>query len=148
MSQIPPRLFDFAERLLRREAEQGDDPQGFAGALQRACGALHEQLAPLISSTGFQTLMARALKLASRDFPFLATVTVATHPGGCLSGVPDVREEQRPDDMAEALTAVLAHFIWLLVIFIGENLGLRKVRDAWPEVPFDTADSASGTQRS
>jgi hypothetical protein len=145
MSQIPPRLSDFAQRLLRHEADKGDESSGFAGALDRACGALHDRLAPLISSAGFQTLIGRAVQLASRDFPFLATVTFATNTRCSLSGLPGALEGRAPDEVADALTAVLAHFIWLLVIFIGENLGLRKVREVWPEVPFDRPDPSAGT---
>ena len=148
MAQIPPRLFDFARLLLRREADKdSDDPSaGFLGALDRACGALHDRLAPLISSAGFQTLIGRAVQLASRDFPFLANVTVATNTRCSLSGLPVAVEGRAPEEVADALTAVLAHFIWLLVIFIGENLGLRKVREVWPEVPFDRKDSSAGAE--
>ncbi len=145
MSEIPPRLFDFARRLLRRELDKDKDgaSSGFIGAVDQACGALHERLAPLISSAGFQTLFGRAVQLASRDFPFLSSVTVAANTRCSLSGLPVAAQGRAPEEVADALTAVLAHFIWLLVIFIGENLGLRKVRELWPEVPFDTRDSSA-----
>ena len=119
----------------------------FAGALDRACGALHGRLAPLISSAGFQTLMGRAVHLASRDFPFLATLTVTPNTPSSMLGLPHALEGRAPDDVADAATAVLAHFIWLLVIFIGENLGLRKVREVWPEVPFDGLESSAGIEQ-
>jgi hypothetical protein len=147
MSQVPPRLFDFARRLLRCEAEKGDASAGPAEAFDRACGALHDRLAPLISSSGFQALMGRALQLASRDFPFLAAVTVVPRLGCSLAGMPQAVQGRAPEEVTEALTAVLAQFIWLLVVFIGENLGLRKVREVWPEVPFDRTDSPAGTER-
>ena len=37
----------------------------------------------------------------------------------------------------DALTAVLAHLVWLLVTFIGEGLTRRILRDAWPDMQLD-----------
>ncbi|MCA1584486.1 MAG: hypothetical protein LC791_06835 [Acidobacteria bacterium] len=147
MSQVPPRLSDFARRLLSREADIGAESAGFAAALDRACDALHDRLAPLLSSPGFEALLGRSVQLASRDFPFLARVTVAPSTRCSLPGLPGALDGRPPEEVADALTAVLAHFIWLLVIFIGESLGLRKVREVWPEVPFDTTDSSAEVER-
>jgi hypothetical protein len=147
MSQPPPAsLADFARRLLREEAgkaESGDPVTGF----QSACGALHHRLAPLISSPGFQALLARAIRLAARDFPFLATVSVRTNGECALVGLPAGTDTREPRETADAFAAVLGQFIWLLVIFIGEDLGLRKVREAWPEVPFGDVNPSSGTEQ-
>jgi hypothetical protein len=145
MSQRPPeRLSDFARRLLRHEAERAGRADELVAAFQRVCGALHERLAPLLSASGYQTLFARALKLAARDFPFLASVTIGTNGECALSGLPATTDTLDPGEVADAFTAVLAHFIWLLVIFIGENLGLRKVHEAWPEVPLGRVNPSSG----
>jgi len=146
MSYIPPRLSEFARRVLLSEADKdtgtSDRSIGFISALDRACVALHDRLAPLISSAGFQTLMGRAVQLAGREFPFLAQVTVATNTRCSFSGLPLAVEGRTPEEIVDALSAVLSHFIWLLVIFIGENLGLLKVRELWPDVPFDKMDSS------
>lgn len=145
MPQRPPeRLSDFARRLLRHEAESTGQADEFATAFERACRALHERLAPLISSSGFHTLLARAMRLAARDAPFLAGVSISTNGDCALSGLGGATEKRDPADVADALTMALAHFMWLLVIFIGENLGLRKVREIWPEVPLDTVHPSSG----
>jgi hypothetical protein len=145
MLQRPPeRLSEFARRLLRHEAERAGGADDVVASFQRVFSALHDRLAPLISSSGYQTLFARALKLAARDFPFVAGVSI--HGDGSLSGL-QAAYTRNPSEVADAFTAVLAHFIWLLVIFIGENLGLRKVREVWPEVPLDGADSSSGAGR-
>jgi len=129
---------------LRHEAENAGGVDELAAGFQRVCRVLHDRLAPLISSSGFQTLFARALRLAARDFPFLAGVTIATNGDCALSGLPVATDTRDPGEVADAFAAVLAHFIWLLVIFIGENLGLRKVREAWPEVPLDRVNPSSG----
>ena len=144
MPQRPPeRLYDFARRLLWREAEiagQGEIAVGF----ESACRSLHDRLAPLISSSGFHTLLARSLRLAVRDAPFLAGVRISANDDCALSGLGGAVEPRDPAEVADGLTMVLAHFMWLLVIFIGENLGLGKVREIWPEVPFDSVNTSSG----
>lgn len=142
----PQELADFARRVLQYEVERVEQPGGWTAGLQRVCQALHERLAPLISSAGFRTLFTRAIKLAARDFPFLATLHVHTNGGCTFIGVPGAGATRESRHLADALTAVLAHFMWLLVIFIGENLGLGKIREVWPEVPFDAVDSVSGAE--
>src|SRR4051812_26455144 len=132
MSQIPPRLFEFSRRLLQYERDTGGLGEGCLDTLERVCLPLHEQLAPLISSLGFQTLLARSVTLASREFPFLSTVSGPLRMVGGLSGVAGAVSGVEPADVLDGLATVLAHFIWLLVLFIGENLALRKVREAWP----------------
>src|SRR5688500_3593414 len=143
MPQAPPRrLAHFARALLRYEAEKAGTGNVPATGFQPVCRGLHARLAPLISSQGVQTLLARAIKLAARDHPILATVSVPADDDCAPLGLPAAIDVHQPKETSEALTAVLAHFIWLLVIFLGENLGLRKVREGWPEVPFDTSDSS------
>lgn len=145
MPQRPPeRLSDFARRLLRHEAQSGGHADEIAVGFERACRALHERLAPLISSSGFHALLARAFKLAARDAPFLAGVRISTNGDCALSGLDGGIEKRDPAEIADGLTAALAHFMWLLVIFIGENLGLRKVREIWPEVPLDSVNPSTG----
>jgi hypothetical protein len=145
MSHPPPEpLVDFARRLLRHEAGGIDRAGHENAAFLRSCDALNRQLSPLISSSGFQTLLARAIRLAARDFPFLARMNVRMNSECTVAGLPSGRDARQPQETAEAFAAVLAHFMWLVVIFIGEDLGLRKVREIWPAVPLNNADSSSG----
>ena len=143
--QAPPQpLVDFAGALLRHEAAKAGNVDEVEIGFRAVCRALHERLSPLISAPGFETLLGRAITLAARTFPVLASLNVATDGDCAVSGVPGVTETHAPTDVADALTAVLAYFLWLLVTFIGENLGLRKVREVWPEVAFGR-DPSSGT---
>lgn len=135
MTQVPASLTDFARRLLLHEAGNARSGHDLADAMERGCLALHGRLAPLVSSAGFDALMGRAIRLAARDFPFLAALTTPIGVNCSFDGLRQTVEGREPKEVAEALVAVLANFIWLLVIFIGENLGLRKVREVWPEVP-------------
>ena len=77
MSQRPPpSLVDFMGRVLQYEIEQAGDAGHVFDGFQRICRALHDRLSPLISSTGFHTLFGRAQRLAARDFPALAEVSI------------------------------------------------------------------------
>jgi hypothetical protein len=143
MNEVPPALRDFARRLLLHEAGNGRSARDRADALERVCQALHGRLAPLVSSAGFDALVARAAKLASREFPFLAAVNGPIGTNCSIEGLRQAVEGRGPQEVADALVAILANLIWLLVIFIGENLGLRKVREVWPDVPLTMPGSSS-----
>ena len=143
MTQVPASLTDFARRLLLHEAGDRRSARDLVDAMERGTLGLHGQLAPLLSSTGFDALVGRAVKLAARDFAFLAAVTTTTPRSGSLDGLRQAAESREPQEVEAALVAILATFIWLLIIFIGENLGLRKVREVWPDVPFTPSGSSS-----
>jgi len=140
----PPQLAELARRLVQHEADRVGSPHDLAAGLQSTCDALHARLSPLISGLGFQTLLARAITLAAREFPALATLTVTAGVSDCaLSGLAHPQDAWATDDSGDvALVAVLAHFLALLVLFIGEDLGLRTIRDVWPHVPFDRSPSS------
>jgi hypothetical protein len=143
MTQVPAHFADFARRLLLHEAASGRSARELADAMERACLALHRQIAPLVSSAGFHALIGRAVKLAARDFLLLAAVGSTTPRKGCFDGLQQAAEQHESKEVESALVAVLANFMWLLVIFIGENLGLRKVREVWPDVPLTVPGSSS-----
>ena len=143
MTPVPPSLADFAQRLFVHEAGAGQGTQELADAMERACQALHTRLAPLVSVAGFNALFDRAVTLAAREFSFLAAVGPMMTPTCSLDGLRQAVDGREPAEVADALVAILANFIWLLVIFIGENLGLRKVHEVWPDVPFKAPSSFS-----
>ena len=142
MPEMPPAAQVLARRVLRHEAGGRAEPVALAEAAERADARLRERLASLIGQTGYTTLVARAVRLAQAEVPALAHVTVdalATGAEGGLRGVREFAEFARgvgDAGAAEAgLSAILAHVIGLLVTFIGEDLALRLIRDAWPELP-------------
>lgn len=127
MQPPSPSVFALANRLLRHEAGGSGAPEAFAGALDRACGKLCDELERLVGPGGASALNRRARSLAKREFPFLE---------GEAGEVAPEREEA-------ANTAVLAHLLGLLVGLMGEELGLRPVRKIWPEVASGEATPRS-----
>lgn len=135
---------DFARRLLLHEARSTPD---HVDAMERVCLALHGRFAPLVSSAGFDALIRRAIKLAARDFAFLAAVNPPTGAPCSGDGFRQAVQGRQSTETTAAVTAILANFIWLLVIFLGETLGLRKVREVWPNVPLEAPGSSSDKAR-
>ncbi len=136
MRRVPPLLEDFARRLLLHEAGGRQRSEDFADAMIRACQALHVRLTPLLSAAGVNALLGRAITLAAREFPILAELSAIRAPDCSLNGLQEALDKDDPSGAADAVVAILGNFLWLLVDFIGENLGLRKVHEAWPGVPF------------
>jgi hypothetical protein len=145
MPEMSPAAQVLARRVLRHEAGGRAEPAALAEAAERADARLRERLASLIGPTGYTTLVARAVYLAQAEVPALERVTVDALATGAEGGLHGVREFARASGdagVAEAgLSAILAHVIGLLVTFIGEDLALRLIRDAWPELPDGQGES-------
>jgi hypothetical protein len=99
----------------------------------------------LIGTQGVHAFLVRAVRLAQPWSSALQAVPtgeadtdVARHLLACLRGA-EAREA-----LAAAL-AVLGGFIWLLIRFIGEDLGMRLLRDAFADVGSSHRDGESST---
>ena len=138
MPQISPAARSLARRALLHEAGGRAEPAALAEAADRADARLRERLADLIGTTGYTALVARAVRLAQAEVPALKGVTVDAGVEGSLHGVRALALTSDDPTVAEAgVTALLAHVIGLLSTFIGEDLALRLVRDAWPDFAHD-----------
>ena len=116
-----------AQRLLILEGPlQGaaDDPTAQA---MRVFERLRVALARFAGSDSFASLVRRALALARVEEPALRQVSIKAN--GSLEGLEKVA--------GDPIVAIVAHFLGLLVTFIGEPLTLRLVRDAWPDATLD-----------
>jgi hypothetical protein len=127
MTEPRPSVTRFVRAVVQTELERDGGARDFDVA-QRILMRLHEQLGKLIGSAGFDVLVTRALVLARRAHPALAGVTAG--PGGTIAGLDGAAGDGGA--LREGATAIVAHFIELLVILIGEDLAMRLVRDVWP----------------
>jgi len=143
MNEVPVAVRTLAAHILSHEAGGSSDPDELADAAERVETRLRGRLSELIGLIGYTTLLARALRLAQLEIPALGQITVNPNSGeGGLSGVRAFVEVAGADNeglraAAAGLTAILAHVIELLSIFIGEDLALRLVREGWPEIGRD-----------
>jgi hypothetical protein len=141
MNTATPAIRNLARRLIAFESAC-IPPDGMGGESARACDKLRVPLAKLTGAAGFRSLMARALVLATAEVPWLASVKMRAD--GSLERFDEVGRQQGSG--VEAGTVVVAHFLGLLVTFIGEPLTLRLVRDAWPDATADETDPRAEEQ--
>jgi len=121
---------ELARRLLLVEAATTETEEHEA---ERVCEKLRISLTRFVGADGFTALMRRSLALSRAEVPALETVKLKAD--GCMEGLKDL--VAATGDGNEAGAALTAHFLWLLVTFVGEPIAFRLVRDAWPEVKMD-----------
>ncbi len=121
MIEPRPAIRRFTTSVVVAAMARGDDPQGITARL-------HGKLVNLVGSAGFDVLLARALVLSRRAYPFLSGVVAG--PGGTLTGLGSAAD---PASVEQGTVAIVAYFVELLAVLIGEDLAMRLVRDVWPE---------------
>lgn len=121
---------DLAQRLIAQETYQEHGSEiGFSPAL-RVIEKLRVPLSKLAGTTGFRSLLARALVLARAYAPSLATLRV--NPDGTIHGTGDFVLAQGAAAAGTEEVALLVELIGLLFTFIGEPLTVQLVRTTWP----------------
>jgi hypothetical protein len=140
-SPTPPAPEDLARSLLAYEAGEETGPEELAAAGERVYLRLRGRLAVLLGTTGFDALWARAIHLAQRE----------SHPAGDsvaeearhmrVYGLPAVVRGRDSAGVHHHLVIALTSFITLLFTFIGEELGFYFIRQIWPALSPDAAES-------
>jgi hypothetical protein len=133
---------NFAKRILAYEANGHESAQTQLPDDFHVFEKLRPQLAALMGNGGFQALLSRALVLARAEVPWLRSVHVKTD--GVLAGLEDIHAQLSMDAMFVGQVALLAQLLGLLAAFIGENLTLRLMCEAWPEAPLNDLDLIKG----
>lgn len=130
-SQASAALRTFAQDLLATEEASPHGPADGTAAY-RVCEKLRRPLSTLAGATGFHSLVARALMLAKREVPELHKVHVG--PDGALLALADIQPRS-----ARALgeIALITNLLDLVASFIGEELTMSLVQDAWRRATDD-----------
>ena len=131
MARPSPKLVALARQIVEREAG-GSDPSASAAAVDTACRRLKDHLVDVLGTGGVTAMFGRALHLARREQPLLEEVSVSREPAACFSGLPESLASLPDEEAAAAATTVLAHMLDLLVVLLGEELGMKPVRKLWP----------------
>jgi hypothetical protein len=128
MSELRPLVVQFVQKVVAAERSRALGASE-SDAAQHVLERLYQQLAPLLGPAGFNALLARSLVLGRRVHPGLARVSVGSQ--GSLAGIDDPSGEG--DEQTQGALAIVAHFIELLVVLVGEDLAMVLMRDIWPK---------------
>lgn len=119
--------------IVIRQRAGSADSLAVAAAARQIHGDLTAVLAPLISGTGVEALVARAFDLAKREFPTGEQRGDNDQSDDSFTEVNLWLEWQRPTEATDAAAALFATFAELLTNLIGEPLTMHYVRKAWPD---------------
>jgi hypothetical protein len=135
MNTARPQMHSLARRVVAHEDSENKSSALPSQAAFPVPEKLHRPLAALVGNSGFGALLSRALALASAEVPWLGALHVKTD--GSLGGMADLELQADPARIAQGRVAVLAQLLELLREFIGENLTLQLMAEAWPKLVFN-----------
>jgi hypothetical protein len=84
----------------------------------------------------------RSLALSTEEVPWLHTVRIKAD--WSLEGLEELQAKLDPDELFDGGVVLLAQLLGLLVVFIGEVLTVRLVREVWPKVRLNDLDISNG----
>jgi hypothetical protein len=133
---------DIAERLIAYEMRGNKPAKAKTPAACLVIEKLRPQLATLMGNAGFRALLSRTLTLANTEFPWMRAVRVKAE--GSMEGLDELGPQVNPDEIFEGCAVLLAQMLGLLVVFIGESLTLRLVREVWPNLSVNNLNAGKG----
>ena len=119
------------QALVGASGATAPDQAQLASSFNSLCERLRARLHPLFGSTAIAALFARALHVATAEFPWLARVVAKDGERCELEGLEAVSRTIDRETLEEGLAAVLAHEMGLLSAFIGEDFVMPLVQAAW-----------------
>jgi hypothetical protein len=125
-----------AHEASRNESSRTGDP------LFPVLETLRPALATLMGKTGFRGLLSRSIAAASEEVRWLRAVHVKSD--GSLTGLRELHAQLAPAVFFEGRTVMLAQLLGSLVAFIGEELTMRLLREAWPNLSLKGLDLGKG----
>ena len=127
-----PKLRQFVQQaLVGATGHTAPDKAQLASSFDLLCERLRARLHPLFGPTAITALFARALHVATAEFPWLADVVPKDGERCTPEGLERVGRAVSRDALEEGLAAVLAHEMGLLSAFIGEDFVMPLVQAAW-----------------
>jgi hypothetical protein len=118
----------------------GESSEAVAEAIEVACRAVREELAGPLGRGGVSALMGRALSLAKKVHPLLDSVTVDDGAPSCFAGLSNALAVGPVERAREAGESILGNFFELLVVLLGEELGMQPLHKLWPQLSAGTKE--------
>jgi hypothetical protein len=130
MTSEYPQIREFVLRALAQHGASSDSTH-IASAFDVLCERLRARLQPLFGKAATEALFGRALQVATAEFSWLGALI----PRGTEQCAPDelarLRDQLNEDELRRGLAAVLAYDIALLSEFVGSDLVMPLVQEAW-----------------
>jgi hypothetical protein len=144
MSEALPGIRSLALQVLERETQGRESAEALSDQLEQVFGRLHEVSANVIGDMGYLALMARTLRLARKQFPWLPIgLTELTVRFPRADWGPHVAQVGTETAMRCAST-LLPGVLELIASFIGEDFTIRLVRRAWGEETVGPGNGQAG----
>ena len=134
MSKPTPFMRLLAERVIASE-KLAYKKSEIAGrpVVVIVCQKFRPVLGMLMGNGGFRVLLARSLTLATAQSPSLQAAHV-TDDGALIFNSGAIQPD--PKKLEEGSVILVAELFGLLNAFIGEDLTVQFVREAWPKLSF------------
>ena len=145
MSQASLQMRQLARRLVQHESERNRSSKSETSDVFGACENLRPQLVTLMGNGGFHALLSRALALSTAAVPWLGALHLKAD--GSVNGLGVVSGQLSSDALLAGRIEVLAQLLGLLEAFIGEDLTIGLVREAWPKAPLEKLSAANGIKK-
>jgi hypothetical protein len=128
-----PGVQTLVRTLMTSQGADGTVEKSLA-TVETVLQTLGDRIAPLIGREGFHMLLQRALKRASDAHPHLHSVRVQRDAGSCLAGTAELGRDASPKEATAAVEAIIGEVVSLLARFVGADLTIQLVRQAFPEL--------------
>lgn len=128
-----PANLDEARRLIALYVSDTGSAAAIAEGMVKICGQILEHFDPLIGARGAQALLVRAVYLSKPWAKALEAVPTGEADADVARDLLTCLRQAPPKEALGAAVSVLGSFVYLLTRFIGEDLGLRLLRDAFPD---------------
>jgi hypothetical protein len=125
---------DLASTLVDHELAEG----GIA-ALADLYDKTFLQLAPIIGARGVRGIFARALEIAKRLHPVFQTLVIEDEPATAASSLAACLVQVSPNEARDAAIELYSAFFGLIVSFVGFELTIRLLHEAWPHLDLKDA---------
>ena len=145
MTRATPKMRNYAGHLIAHEARDAARSKTSPQVIFPVVEKLRPHLATLMGKLGFRALLSRALALAGAEVPWLRTVPVKADDS--FEGLGDLGTQVDARELFEGRVVLVAQILGLLVAFIGEDLTLRLLREVWPKLSLNGADSGKGDKK-
>jgi hypothetical protein len=146
MPSSSPRLRRFVNRALVDATGAAEpDCSQIAAAFTSLCTRLRQRLQPLFGTTAVAALFARGLHVAALEFAWLPEIVGQNGEARLADGTASVAQLD-VRGLQDGLAAALADTIGLLCAFIGEELVLPFVQEAWGTATLAEDQRTEGAQ--